>query len=154
MVPNSAAGRRPTVVAGDAKVVVKQDFVGVVADKQWYALQAAQQLSVTWTAGDKLPNQAGLYDWMRQQPSADALVDDSADVDQMLGRAASTLKSTYLYPYQMHGPWARPVPWRMSGELGRTHMRRSGLRVRVCTRSATAWRRCSEFPTRTFGSFM
>jgi CO/xanthine dehydrogenase Mo-binding subunit len=88
---------------GNVRVVVKQDFVGVVADKQWYALQAAQQLKVTWTAGDGLPNQVGFYDWMRQQPSADALVADSGDVDQMLGRAASTLKSTYLYPYQMHG---------------------------------------------------
>jgi CO/xanthine dehydrogenase Mo-binding subunit len=88
---------------GNVQVVVKQDFVGVVADKQWYALRAAQQLKVTWTAGDQLPNQAGFYDWMRQQPSADALVADSGDVDQMLGRAASTFKSTYLYPYQMHG---------------------------------------------------
>jgi CO/xanthine dehydrogenase Mo-binding subunit len=88
---------------GNVKVVVKQDFVGVVADKQWYALQAAEQLKVTWSAGDKLPSQAGLYEWMRQQPSADALVADSGDVDQMVGRAASTFKSTYLYPYQMHG---------------------------------------------------
>jgi CO/xanthine dehydrogenase Mo-binding subunit len=88
---------------GNVRVVVKQDFVGVVADKQWFALQAAQQLNVTWSAGDKLPNQAGLYDWMRQQPSADTLVADSGDVDQIMGRAASTLKSTYLYPYQMHG---------------------------------------------------
>src|SRR5262249_27870443 len=88
---------------GNVKVVVKQDFVGVVAEKQWYALQAAQQLKVTWSAGDKLPNQAGFYDWMRQQPSADTLVADSGDVDQLMAHAASTLKSTYIYPYQLHG---------------------------------------------------
>ena len=36
---------------GLVKVVVKKNFVGVVAEKPWQAMQAAQSLKVTWTPG-------------------------------------------------------------------------------------------------------
>ena len=90
-------------VAGVVKVVVRKNFVGLVAEKPWQAMQAAAQLKASWTPGRGLPPQAGFYDAMRKQPSRDALVVDSRDVDQTLGRAASTIKATYTHPYQMHG---------------------------------------------------
>ena len=40
---------------GFVKVVVKKNFVGVVAQKPWQEVQAAKQLTVTWTAGSGLP---------------------------------------------------------------------------------------------------
>jgi len=40
---------------------------------------------------------------MRKQPSRDALVVDSGDVEQSLSHAATVIKATYLHPYQMHG---------------------------------------------------
>ena len=42
-------------VPGIVKVVVKNNFVGVVAEKPWQALQAANKLNVTWTPGTRLP---------------------------------------------------------------------------------------------------
>jgi nicotinate dehydrogenase subunit B len=42
---------------GNVRVVVKNDFVGVVADKEWQAAQAAAILDVTWSEGVGLPNQ-------------------------------------------------------------------------------------------------
>ena len=36
---------------GNVKVVVKNDFVGVVADTQWDAIRAASALNVNWSAG-------------------------------------------------------------------------------------------------------
>ena len=38
---------------GIVKVVVKNNFVGVVAEKPWQAMQAAERLKVTWTPGPR-----------------------------------------------------------------------------------------------------
>lgn len=88
---------------GNIRVVVKNDFVGVVADSQWPAIQASQLLRVTWSRGGALPNQAGLYDYMRKQPSRDAYTVVSEDVDQKLKDATRVVKATYLHPFQIHG---------------------------------------------------
>lgn len=88
---------------GVVKVVVRKNFVGVVAEKQWQAEQAARQLKVNWSPPVTLPAQQSFYDYMRQQPSRDVLVVDSQDVEQKLASAATVLRATYLHPYQMHG---------------------------------------------------
>ncbi len=88
---------------GLVKVVVKKNFVGVVAQKPWQALQAANKLKVEWTKGAGLPAQRDFHDFLRRQPARDSLLVDSKDVDQKLARAATVVKSTYLHPYQMHG---------------------------------------------------
>jgi len=90
-------------IPGVVKVVVKKNFVGVVAEKPWNASRAAAALKVTWTAGEPLPAQADLYGWLRTRPSRDAYVVNSRDVDETLARASSVVKATYLHPYQMHG---------------------------------------------------
>jgi nicotinate dehydrogenase subunit B len=90
-------------VPGLVKVVVKNNFVGVVAEKPWQAVQAANKLKVTWSAGAGLPRHADFYEYVRRQPSRDNLLVDSKDVEEKLGQAATVLKATYLYPYQMHG---------------------------------------------------
>ena len=88
---------------GDVQVVVKNDFVGVVADTEWHAIKAASALEVSWSDGDTLPSQAGIYDYMRQQPSRDSFTVVTSDVDAMLKQASRVVSATYLYPYQMHG---------------------------------------------------
>ena len=89
---------------GLVKVVVKNNFVGVVAQKPWQAMQAAQKLTVTWTPGKGLPKHDELYDFVRNnKPTRDTLSVDSKDVDQTLGTAATVVKATYHHPYQMHG---------------------------------------------------
>lgn len=89
---------------GLVKVVVKKDFVGVVAEKSWQAIQAANKLKATWSAGAGLPNHAEYYDSLRKtQPTQDTMLVNSKDVDQKLSQAAALVKATYLYPNQMHG---------------------------------------------------
>jgi nicotinate dehydrogenase subunit B len=89
---------------GLVKVVVKKNFVGVVAEKPWQAIQAASKLKVTWTPGAGLPSHADFYQYMRNQKSTrDTLLVNSKDVEQKLGEAATVLKATYYHPYQMHG---------------------------------------------------
>jgi nicotinate dehydrogenase subunit B len=91
-------------VPGLVKVVVRKDFVGVVAEKPWPARQAAEKLKVTWSRGVGLPDQKHLHEYLRRQrPTRDTLVVDSKDVDEKLARALTVVKSTYLHPYQMHG---------------------------------------------------
>ena len=89
---------------GLVKVVVKGNFVGVVAQKQWQAIQTASRLKVSWSPGTGLPNHQNFYDHLRnQKPTRDTLLVDSKDVEQKLAQAAAVLKATYLHPYQMHG---------------------------------------------------
>jgi nicotinate dehydrogenase subunit B len=89
---------------GVVRVVVRKNLVGVVAEKPWQALQAAESLRVSWTAGTGLPRQDDLYDHIRRHPTQrDAYAVDSADVDAALARADAVVKATYRHPYQMHG---------------------------------------------------
>src|SRR5580700_7385669 len=90
-------------VPGLIKVVVRNNFVGVVAEKQWQAAQAAMGLKVTWKPGPGLPAQKDFYDYLRMQPSHDAMLVNSNDVDNKLKSASRVLKATYLHPYQAHG---------------------------------------------------
>ncbi|MBV9396494.1 MAG: xanthine dehydrogenase family protein molybdopterin-binding subunit [Bryobacterales bacterium] len=88
---------------GVVKVVVRKNFVGVVAEKPWQALQAASKLKVNWSAGSGLPANADFFDYMRNdKQTRDNLMVNSKDVDQTLARAAKVLKATYRHPYQMH----------------------------------------------------
>jgi nicotinate dehydrogenase subunit B len=90
-------------IPGLVKVVVRQNFVGVVAEKQTQAITAAAKLKVVWTSGIGLPAQKDFYDYVRKQPSRDVLMVDSHDVEQQLAQAATVLKATYCHPYQAHG---------------------------------------------------
>ena len=87
---------------GVVKVVVKRNFIGVVAAKPWQAMQAARQLKVNWSAGTGLPRHDAFDAHMRNAPSRDVFVIDSQDVDQTMTRAAAVVKATYAHPYQMH----------------------------------------------------
>ena len=88
---------------GFIRLVVRKNFVGVVCDRPWQALQAARALKVTWSNGPGLPPQAGFYDHLRKAPARNSLVVDSGDVDRRLASAAAVVRATYLHPYQMHG---------------------------------------------------
>lgn len=90
-------------ISGLLKVVVRKNFVGVVAEKQWQAVQAARQLKVKWVPGTGLPAQKSFYDSLRKQPSQDVLVVDSKDVEQRIASAHAVVRATYAYPHQMHG---------------------------------------------------
>ncbi len=90
-------------VSGLIEVVVRNNFVGVVAEKQWQAAQAAGHLKVRWRPGPGLPPHKDFYDYMRKQPARDVLLVNSNDVEDNLKSASRALKATYLHPYQAHG---------------------------------------------------
>lgn len=87
---------------GLVKVVVRKDFVGVVAQTQYQAAEIARRLSVRWNPGPQLPAQESFFQRMQTQPSHDTLSLDSGDLDRALS-AGRLLRARYTYPYQMHG---------------------------------------------------
>jgi nicotinate dehydrogenase subunit B len=90
-------------VPGLMKVVVRKDFVGVVAETQYSAVQAARRLKVQWKPGPKLPAQASFFDSLRNQPSRDVLELDSKDIAASLAAAKQVVRARYTYPFQAHG---------------------------------------------------
>jgi nicotinate dehydrogenase subunit B len=89
---------------GFVKVVVKKNFVGIIAEKPWQAVQIAAALNVMWSPAPELPKQETFYDYLRnQKPTRDTMSVNSKDVDEKLASAATVVKATYFHPYQMHG---------------------------------------------------
>jgi len=90
-------------VPGLVKVVVRENFVGVVAETQYQAGLAARKLAVQWNPGPELPSQNGFFDYLQKQPSHDVLSVDSLDTEAQLVAASRVIRARYTYPYQMHG---------------------------------------------------
>ena len=92
------------MIAGYVKTVVDGNFVGVVADSEWAAIQAAEALKVTWTdALPAFPKQTDLYDHMRSvTPKASKETLNKGDATVALASAARVLKATYESPFQSH----------------------------------------------------
>jgi len=89
---------------GLVRVVVRRNFVGVVAEKPFQAIQIAEKLQVSWNAGPAIPDQATYYDHLRRDhASRDTYLLDSGDVDRSLGAARQVVSATYLHPFHMHG---------------------------------------------------
>jgi CO/xanthine dehydrogenase Mo-binding subunit len=88
---------------GLVKVVVRKDFVGVVAQTQYEAVVAARKLVVRWNPGPSLPDQKTFFKHLQGQPSHDVLSVDSRDVEAQLAAAGGVVRARYTYPYQMHG---------------------------------------------------
>jgi len=90
-------------ISGLKKVVVRKDFVGVVAETQYQAILAARQLVVRWNPGPELPPQKQFFEHLQKQPSHDVLSVDSQDIEARLADASRIIRARYTYPYQMHG---------------------------------------------------
>ena len=93
-------------IAGVVKVVQEGNFLGVVAQTEWAAIQASRALKVTWAApATKFP--AGpeeMYDYLKNTKSfVDRVGANNGDPVSALGQAARTFEATYRWPFQMHG---------------------------------------------------
>src|SRR5882762_6811248 len=90
-------------IPGYVKVVVNGNFVGVVAENEWAAVQAAKALKVTWTAPKQaFPEQQDLYKHMRAvAPKASKETLKQGDA-AALANAAKKLEATYECPFQSH----------------------------------------------------
>jgi CO/xanthine dehydrogenase Mo-binding subunit len=88
-----------------AKVVWDKGFLGVVADKEWDAIKASQQLKVEWS--DTKPpfvDQTQLFDHIRKTPPRKREVDgkQTGNVDEAFRTAARVIEAEYEWPFQSH----------------------------------------------------
>ncbi len=88
-----------------AKVVWEKGFLGVVADKEWDAIKAAQKLKVEWSdAKPPFPDQAALYDHIRKAPVRKREIGgkQTGNVDEAFKTAARVVEAEYEWPFQSH----------------------------------------------------
>jgi nicotinate dehydrogenase subunit B len=91
-------------IPGYVKTVVVGNFVGVVAETEWGALQAAKAIKTTWSTPEPVfPEQQNLYEHMRRvAPRVSKETLKKGDAASALAGAAKTVKSTYEWPFQGH----------------------------------------------------
>src|SRR5260370_30292490 len=98
-----------------AKVVWEKGFLGVVADKEWDAIKAAQTLKVEWSdTKPPFPDQAALYDHIRGAAVRKREIGgkEAGNVDEDLQTAARVIHAEYGLSFQSHafiGPACQPV---------------------------------------------
>ena len=88
-----------------AKVVWDKGFLGVVADKEWDAIRAAEKLKVEWSqVTTPFPEQATLYDHIRKAPVRKREINDkeSGNVDEAFKTATRVIEAEYEWPFQSH----------------------------------------------------
>ena len=87
-----------------ARVVWDKGFLGVVADKEWDAIQAAEKLKVEWSAQQPpFPEQASLHDYIRKASVRKRVVEQqNGDVDAAFKTAARVIEAEYEWPFQSH----------------------------------------------------
>jgi len=88
-----------------AKLVWEKGFLGVVADKEWDAIKAAQNLKVEWSdAKPPFPDQTALYDHIRKAPVRKRQVEgkEAGNVDEAFKSAARVIEAEYEWPFQSH----------------------------------------------------
>jgi CO/xanthine dehydrogenase Mo-binding subunit len=86
------------------KVVWDKGFLGVVAEKEWDAIRAAEMLKVEWSAPEQpFPEQASLYDHIRKAAVRKRTVEkQNGDVDEAFKSAAKVIEADYEWPFQSH----------------------------------------------------
>ncbi|MBI3710715.1 MAG: molybdopterin-dependent oxidoreductase, partial [Proteobacteria bacterium] len=102
------------------RVVRKGDLVGLVAEREWDAIQAAEKLKVTWSdAAPPFPEQGELYNHIRRAPVAKRAIEvESGTIDSVWANAARVIEAEYEWPFQSHacmGPACAIVDARADG---------------------------------------
>ena len=101
----------------DVKIVKVGNFLGVVAPKEYDAIQAAAQLKVAWSTPPPINPVGNLWKGMRTQDSAGLApariaaqgpttpgLAQASSVDAAMASAAKTYSGTFTHHYQMHAP--------------------------------------------------
>ena len=93
---------------GDARLLRRGEFVGVVASEEYDAIQAASRLKALYADPPEISGSGNLFGQMRafdaagQAPARTQLL--VGDVDAALATAAHTISASYAYHFQAHVP--------------------------------------------------
>ncbi len=93
---------------GDARLLRRGEFLGVVASEEYDAIQAASRLKAIYADPPEISGSGNLFGQMRaldtagQAPARTQLL--VGDVDSALAAAAHTISASYAYHFQAHVP--------------------------------------------------
>src|SRR6267378_5457089 len=98
-------------IPGVVKVVREGSFVGVVAETEWAAIQAARALKVTWSEPTlKMPSGPDeVFDYLKNTKSfKDNMVMNRGNLEPAFSQAHKVFEATYYWPFQLHGMMGPP----------------------------------------------
>lgn len=98
-VDESSVAHLPGVVS----VVVIGDFVGVVAEREEQAAEAARQLKIEWRPIPGLPQLDNIEQALLELPSKQRILLEDGNLDRALAAADQPLSRHYVWPFQLHG---------------------------------------------------
>ncbi len=104
-------------IPGIKAVVVIRDFIGIVAEREEHAEQAAHELKVVWKDWPGLPDLSNIENALRANPSTPRELINEGNIDEALQEGGVELSRTYIWPYQMHasiGPSCAVADWSTS----------------------------------------
>jgi CO/xanthine dehydrogenase Mo-binding subunit len=91
-------------IPGVVKVVRIKNFLAVVAESEWSAVKAAQQLAVTWSNWEGLPEQSKIWEHVRATPIVRDDVTSRVGASRMaLDASPRKLSATYDFAIHTHG---------------------------------------------------
>src|ERR1700731_5045777 len=90
-------------VAGLVAIVRDGNFAGVVSETEDGAEAALKALrkGAAWSAGETLPDEEGLAEWLKAQPAESTVIDRKTAVRS--GEKHRTIRRQYTRPYLAHG---------------------------------------------------
>lgn len=90
------------------RIVRRQNFVGVAAEREWDAVRASRQLKVTWEPFPAVfPGHEGVHDSFRRAKTNDLVIFNSGDANAAFSQPGLRIASaTYRGPYEGHGTMA------------------------------------------------
>jgi CO/xanthine dehydrogenase Mo-binding subunit len=92
-------------IPGIVKVVREGNFLGVVAQSEWSAIRAARDLKATWSDWKGLPEQAKLYEYVRETKIAkDEVTGNVGNTAEAMAKdGVKKLAATYDFAIHTHG---------------------------------------------------
>jgi nicotinate dehydrogenase subunit B len=89
-------------IPGLVRVVRRGDFIGVIAEREEQAIQAASRLRVEWHETALFPQQPDLFTALRSQPGEDSVLVEQGELEKAFAGAAQQVHATYYQPYHAH----------------------------------------------------
>jgi nicotinate dehydrogenase subunit B len=90
-------------IPGVVAVVTMGDFIGIVAEREEQAAEAARVLKAEWRDTPALPDLSRTEEALRGAEKAKTrLLHEQGSVETARADAAQVLEATYVWPYQMH----------------------------------------------------
>lgn len=93
-----------STMPGVVKIVRDGSFLGVIAEREEQAIDAAEALrrAARWSAPTDGPDQDSVYDWLKAQPAKEIVIRDVAN-PAAAANTAQVIEAEFRRPYHMHG---------------------------------------------------